>query len=214
LARKTMLQKLDGLEGVPVINLHLWFDRKINIPLPSNACFGFDKTTGWTFFDLNAIHDEYKNEPGTVVEVDFYHANQFIALENQEIIAIVQRYLATCVPDFANAKVIDSSVIRLPQAVTHFSPGSYQNMLPAKTSFSNLFMSGDWITSRHGSWSQEKAFVTGLEAANLVVSYLGEGAQANILPVEADEAHIQVARNINNTVREIGKSIIPDFWLP
>ncbi len=214
LQNRAEFRNLRNLNAIDVLATRLWFDRKINIPLPSNACFGFDKTTGWTFFDLNAIHDEYKNEPGTVVEVDFYHANQFIALENQEIIAIVQRYLKSCVPEFANAKVIDSSVIRLPQAVTHFSPGSYQNMLPAKTSFSNLFMSGDWITSRHGSWSQEKAFVTGLEAANLVVSYLGEGAQANILPVEADEAHIQAARNINNTVREIGKSIIPDFWLP
>jgi hypothetical protein len=39
--------------------------------MPSNACFGFDTTTGWTFFDLNTLHDEYKNETGTVVEADF-----------------------------------------------------------------------------------------------------------------------------------------------
>jgi uncharacterized protein with NAD-binding domain and iron-sulfur cluster len=207
-------RNLKNLGAIDVLATRLWFDRKINIPLASNACFGFDETTGWTFFDLNALHDEYRDEPGTIVEVDFYHANQFIPLSNEEIIPIVQRYLKTCVPEFANAKVIDSSVIRLPQAVTHFSPGSYRYMLPTKTSFNNVFMSGDWITSRHGSWSQEKAFVTGLEAANLVVSYLGEGAYANILPVEADEAHIQAARNINNTVRGIGKSIVPDFWLP
>ncbi|MEM1391782.1 MAG: FAD-dependent oxidoreductase [Cyanobacteria bacterium P01_H01_bin.150] len=207
-------RNLKNLNAIDVLATRLWFDRKISIPRPSNACFGFDKTTGWTFFDLNALHDEYKNEPGTVVEVDFYHANQFIPLSNEEIITIVQRYLTTCVPEFGSAKVIDSSVIRLPQAVTHFSPGSYRHMLPAKTSFNNVFMSGDWITSRHGSWSQEKAYVTGLEAANLVVDYLGTGVNANILPVEADEAHIQAARNINNTFREIGKSIIPDFWLP
>ena len=207
-------RNLKNLNAIDVLATRLWFDRKINIPRPSNACFGFDKTTGWTFFDLNALHDEYRDEPGTVVEVDFYHANQFIPLSNEEIISIVHNYLITCVPEFATAKVIDSSVIRLPQAVTHFSPGSYRHMLPAKTSFNNVFMSGDWITSRHGSWSQEKAYVTGLEAANLVVDYLGTGVNANILPVEADEAHIQAARTINNTVREIGKSIIPDFWLP
>jgi hypothetical protein len=39
--------------------------------MPSNACFGFETTTGWTFFDLNTLHDEYKDEPGTVVEADF-----------------------------------------------------------------------------------------------------------------------------------------------
>jgi uncharacterized protein with NAD-binding domain and iron-sulfur cluster len=87
-------------------------------------------------------------------------------------------------------------------------------MLPAKTSFDNVFMSGDWIVNRHGSWSQEKAYVTGLEAANLVVSYLGEGQPSKILPVEADEAHIQVARSLNQTLRDFSKSILPEFWLP
>jgi uncharacterized protein with NAD-binding domain and iron-sulfur cluster len=75
-------------------------------------------------------------------------------------------------------------------------------------------MSGDWIVNRHGSWSQEKAYVTGLEAANLVISHLEEGTPANILPIEEDEAHIQVARTINQTVRNLGKSIVPNFWLP
>ncbi|MBD2193920.1 FAD-dependent oxidoreductase [Calothrix anomala FACHB-343] len=205
---------LNNLGAIDVLATRLWFDRKVNIPRPSNACFGFDNTTGWTFFDLNALHDEYKNESGTVIEADFYHANQFLHLADEEIIPIVQRYLTTCVPDFREAKVIDSSVIRLPNAVTHFAPGSYRHMLPAQTSLANVFMSGDWIVNRHGSWSQEKAYVTGLEAANLVISYLGQGQPSEILPVEADEAHIQVARSLNQTVRNLSKSILPDFWLP
>jgi hypothetical protein len=56
--------------------------------------------------------------------------------------------------------------------------------------------------------------VTGLEAANLVVDYLKQGKPAEILPVEADEPHIQVARAVNKTVRDLGNSILPDFWLP
>ncbi|TAE57599.1 MAG: FAD-dependent oxidoreductase [Nostocales cyanobacterium] len=207
-------RNLNNLKAIDVLATRLWFDRKINIPRPSNACFGFDNTTGWTFFDLNALHDEFKEQTETVVEVDFYHANQFLGLSDQEIIKIVQGYLTTCIPGFKDAKVIDSSVIRLPNAVTHFSPGSYQNMLPATTSLKNLFMSGDWIITRHGSWSQEKAFVTGLEAANLTIDHLGTGKKANILPVEKDENHIQLLRNINQNIRNIGKSILPDFWLP
>ena len=128
-------RNLTNLGAVDVLATRLWFDRKINIPLPSNACFGFDETTGWTFFDLNAIHDEYRNEPGTVVEVDFYHANQFIPLSDEEIIPIVQKYLTSCVPEFAHAKVIDSSVIRLPQAVTHFSPGKLSIYVASKDKF-------------------------------------------------------------------------------
>ena len=206
-------RNINNLGGVDVLGTRLWLDRKISIPRASNACFGFDTTTGWTFFDLNALHDEFRHEPGTVVEVDFYHANQFLPLSDGEIIKMVQIYLATCIPEFIEAEIIDQSVVRVREAVTHFFPGSYQYLLSAKTSFDNVFMSGDWIVSRHGSWSQEKAYVTGLEAANLVVDKFNLGEKANIIPVEKDEEHIQLARKINKSVREIGKSIFPNIWL-
>ncbi len=203
LSNYPQFRNLNNLGAIDVLATRLWFDRKINIPLPSNACFGFDPTTGWTFFDLNAIHDEYKNEPGSVIEADFYHANQLLPMDDEQIITKVQRDLATCIPEFAQARVIDSSVIRVPQGVTHFAPGSYQYLLPVNTDIPNLFMSGDWIITRHGSWSQEKAYVTGLEAANQIIDYVGQGNKAKIIPIEADEPHIQIARTINQTFRAL-----------
>ena len=202
---------LSNLKGIDVLATRLWFDRQINIPLPSNACFGFDATTGWTFFNLNDLHDEYHDEPNTVVEADFYHANQLLPMSDEQIIDKVHRDLATCIPAFGAAKVTDSSVIRVKEGVTHFFPGSYQNLLSAKTDIPNLYMSGDWIVTRHGSWSQEKAYVTGLEAANLVVEEFGMGNKANIIPVEADEPHIQAARIINNIFRDWTK-FLPNFF--
>ncbi len=207
-------RNLMNLGAVDVLATRLWCDRKVTIPRPSNACFGFDATTGWTFFDLNALHDEHQTAPGTVVEADFYHANQFLPLSDQATVAIVQDYLSTCLPEFRQAEIIDSSVIRLPRAVTHFAPGSYQYLLPAQTPLANLFMSGDWIVNRHGSWSQEKAYVTGLEAANLVIQRCGHGTPAPIIPVEADEPHIQLGRSLNRLVRSWGEALLPQFWLP
>ncbi len=203
-------RNLSNLKGIDVLATRLWFDRKINIPLPSNACFGFDVTTGWTFFDLNDLHDEYQNEPNSVIEADFYHANQLLPMSDEQIINKVHRDLTTCIRGFGAAKVTDSSVIRVKEGVTHFFPGSYQNLLSAKTDIPNLYMSGDWIVTRHGSWSQEKAYVTGLEAANLIVSKFG-GSKANIIPIEPDEPHIQVARTINKTVRNLTQ-FLPNFW--
>ncbi|MBE9011466.1 FAD-dependent oxidoreductase [Pseudanabaenaceae cyanobacterium LEGE 13415] len=205
---------LMNLNAIDVLATRLWFDRKVRVPLPSNACFGFDNTTGWTFFDLNALHGEWRNEPGSVIEADFYHANQLLPMDDADIIAKVHRDLATCVPEFRTARVIDSSVVRLPRAVTHFSPGSYQSMLTGTTSIANLLMSGDWIITRHGSWSQEKAYVTGLEAANRVIQQFAMGVPAQILPVEADEPHITFARNTNRTVRDLTRSFLPSIWLP
>ena len=206
-------RNLANLKGIDVLATRLWFDRKINIPLPSNACFGFDNTTGWTFFDLNDLHDEYQDEPNTVVEADFYHANQLLSMTNEQIIDKVHQDLSTCISSFGAATVIDSSVIRVQSGVTHFFPGSYQNLLSAKTDIPNLYMSGDWIVTHHGSWSQEKAYVTGLEAANLIVDQFRLGEKANIIPIEADEPHIQLARNINRTIRE-WTQFLPQIWLP
>ena len=203
-------RNLANLRGIDVLATRLWFDRPINIPLPSNACFGFDATTGWTFFDLNDLHDEYHDEPNTVIEADFYHANQLLPMSDEQIIDKVHRDLSTCIQGFSSAKVIDSSVIRVKEGVTHFFPGSYQYLLSAKTDIPNLYMSGDWIVTRHGSWSQEKAYVTGLSAANLVVEEFGRGSKANIIPIEADEPHIQLARTINKTVRDWTQFLHPN----
>ena len=202
-----------NLGAIDVLATRLWLDRKVEIPLPSNACFGFHPTTGWTFFDLNALHDEYRDEPGTVVEADYYHANQLLALDDDQVLRQVQQDLAGCIPAFGEAKIVDHAVVRIPQGVTHFAPGSYRYLLPATTSFENLFMAGDWIVTRHGSWSQEKAYVTGLEAANRVITALGQGQPAEILPVIPDEPHIQVMRAVNRFVRQ-GLKGLPSFWLP
>jgi uncharacterized protein with NAD-binding domain and iron-sulfur cluster len=213
LQNRKEFRNLMNLGAVDVLATRLWCDRKIHIPRPTNACFGFDATTGWTFFDLNALHDEYCNVPETVIEADFYHANQLLPMSDEEIVSLVQDYLTTCIPEFRAAKISDRSVIRLSKAVTHFAPGSYQYMLPATTSIDNVFISGDWIINRHGSWSQEKAYVTGLEAANLVVERFGKGTKSEIIPVEPDEPHIQMMRSFNGKLRNLG-NIFPQFWLP
>ncbi|XQQ07144.1 MAG: hydroxysqualene dehydroxylase [Leptolyngbya sp. IPPAS B-1204] len=214
LGRLPQFCNLMNLSAVDVLATRLWFDRKVKVPLPSNACFGFDATTGWTFFDLNALHNEWQDASGSVIEADFYHANQLLPLDNEQIVAKVQRDLATCVPEFRTATVVDSSVIRLPRAVTHFAPGSYASMLPGTTCIENVWMSGDWIVNRHGSWSQEKAYVTGLEVANQVIAQFRMGTPAAIIPVEPDEAHIQLARWLNQSARKSIGQLLPNIWLP
>lgn len=186
-----------NLGAIDVLAARIWWDHKINIPTPSNACFGFHPTTGWTFFDLNTLHDAYRDEPGTVVEVDFYHANQLLPMEDEAILAMIQKDLTTCISEFREAKIVDHHIVRLPKAVTHFAPGSYRYLLPATTPISNVYMSGDWIVTQHGSWSQEKAYVTGLEAANRVISQFSQGNPATIISIEPDEPHIQLGRSLN-----------------
>jgi uncharacterized protein with NAD-binding domain and iron-sulfur cluster len=214
LRQRAEFRDVMNLGAVDVLATRLWFDRPIPVPRASNACFGFDATTGWTFFDLNALHDEYRDEPGTVIEADFYHASQLLAMDDALVVETVQRYLSVCVPDFQGASVVDASVARFPRAVTHFFPGSYKHMPTAETSFPNVFLCGDWIVNRHGSWSQEKAYVTGLEAANRVIARFNCGECAAILPAEPDEPHIQALRDLSRAARTQLEPLIPNFWLP
>lgn len=103
-------------------------------------------------------------------------------------------------------QVIDSAVLRFSNAVTHFSPGSYTSRPLQTTSIGNVFMAGDWVKGLdHGAngLSQERAYVTGLTAANLVIQGLSYGVPAEIIPVQEDEPHVIAARGANQAVQEL-----------
>ncbi|CAM9420924.1 unnamed protein product [Scytosiphon promiscuus] len=213
LSRLPFFSKMMNLRSVDALAVRLYLDRRVRIPYQSNACFGFDKTTGWTFFDLTAMHDKLDKSEGTVLEADFYHADQLLPRSDEDLVAKVQRDIATCIPAVGRAKVVDYSVVRIAQGVTHFSPGSYDSMPTCQTPIPNMFMSGDWIVSEHGSFSQEKAFVTGVEAANAVVKRLGVGRQSNIIPLEDDEPHIQALRAVNSRAKRAVGALPGAGWL-
>ncbi|XP_058004588.1 uncharacterized protein LOC110650347 isoform X2 [Hevea brasiliensis] len=195
--------KVLNLSGIDLLTCKLQLDRKVNIPHASNVCSTFDDSLGWTFFDLNALHDEHKDSEVTTIRVDFYHANELLPLQDELVVTKVISLLSNIIKDFEKAKVIEKEIARFPKSLTHFFPGSYRHMMRGSTSFPNLFMAGDWIITRHGSWSQEKSYVTGLEAANQVVDFLEEGSFAKIIPVEEDEPHVQALRTLNRRFNEI-----------
>merc|ERR1719163_101138 len=124
-----------------------------------------------TWFDCKRLHGgEHDAEPGAVVELDWYHCNTLLPMSDEALVAKAKGYLDQMVPAFAEARVIDAAVVRLPNAVNWYYPGSYRDMPETRSSsFRNAYFVGDIVRSRHGSWSQEKAFVTGVEAANAIL---------------------------------------------
>lgn len=218
LARYPEFRAVNKLYAIDVMAVRLYLDRKIQLDRPSNAVFGFDDTTGWTIFDLNALHDRYRSESNSVIECDFYGAQQFLPMQDDEIVTKVKGYLGRINPGFQDAVVRDATVLRVPKGVTHFSPGSHQHMLSGTTSISNFLCAGDWIWTSHGSFSQERALVSGLEASNRAIDILeGQNSphlHANILPVPQDEAHITSIRKIAKELRNVKDSVAPDLcWM-
>jgi len=206
-----------NLKSIDCVATRLWFDRIVPTKTPSNVISGFYDDIGGTFFHLNDIQDEFKNADGSVIAADFYHANALLPMTDEQIVAEVKSNLAACIPGYADANVVDSAVLRFPQAVTHFSPGSERYRMTQTTSFDNVFVAGDWVKELdHGSngLSQERAYVTGLSAANLAMSKLGLSKKAGILQVEPDEAHIAAAKQLNRSLHYILDATgIPQLFL-
>ena len=204
LAKYPDLAKFANLRGTSVLATRVFLDKHIKIPYSANACWGFDKGVGMTLFDIKALHGEdastVSDAPGSVIEVDYYHASKVLVMSDDDIIAKVKKDLdqILCCQE---ATVVDAAIVRLPNAVNWYFPGSYQDMPDAhSTSLNNLYFAGDIVRSRHGSWSQEKAFVTGVEVANRI---LDRPDNQNILPLAKDELHVQFGKKIVNIAKTL-----------
>jgi len=204
LAEWSDFRKFANLRGTSVLATRLFLDRTVPTPYTANACWGFDKGVGMTVFDIKELHGENFSEmiSGSVLEVDYYHADTLLVMSDEDIVKKVKTDLDTMfgIP-CATAQVLDAAIVRLPNAVNWYFPGSYQDMPNIKSeSLQNVYFAGDLVKTRHGSWSQEKAFVTGIEAAN---SIKGLPLHHGIIPLPKDELHVAFGRSIVSTFQKL-----------
>jgi uncharacterized protein with NAD-binding domain and iron-sulfur cluster len=184
------------LRGTSVLATRLYLDKKVHTPFTANACWGFDPGVGMTMFNIGELHDVDNQEgPGSIIEVDYYHADSVLVMSDDDIIQKVKTDLNTILGvNCAIANVVDAAVVRLPNGVNWYCPGSYKNMPDVQSSsLGNVYFAGDIVRTRHGSWSQEKAFVTGMEAANLIK---GAPIESGIIPLPKDELHVAFGRSL------------------
>lgn len=122
---------------------------------------------------LFLLQDMYKDESGSVIEFDLYHAESLLPLSDDALIThLLQTYLTPALPrGLSQAQTLtvkDSSVLRFRNAVTRFSPGSNSYLPGITTSIPSVFVAGDCVKQGPGSHgckglSQEKAYVSGLQ---------------------------------------------------
>ena len=60
--------------------------------------------------------------------------------------------------------------------------------------------------TRHGSWSQEKALVSRIEAANLI---RGLPIDNGVIPLPKDEAHVAVGRSLVKQFQTLLSGVVP-----
>jgi uncharacterized protein with NAD-binding domain and iron-sulfur cluster len=204
LAKHAEFRKFANLRGTGVLATRLYFDKQLDIPYSANACWGFDKGIGQTFFDITKLHG-IDDAEGSIVEVDYYHAASLNVMDDKSIVRKVKRDLETILgKQCKDAQVMDATIVRLPSAVNWYCPGSYRNMPDVKSeAIDNVYFVGDLVKTEHGSWSQEKAYVTGVEASNLI---LGKPIDTNIIPLSADEPHVAAGRKFVALAKTVARA--------
>ena len=206
-----------NLRGTSVLATRLFLDRNITVPYSANACWGFDEGVGMTVFDIRALHGTdattVADAPGSVIEVDYYHASNLLAMSDDDIIAKAKADLDKILGAKCKAStIVDAAVVRLPQGVNWYFPGSYKDMPDVKSnSIDNLYFAGDIVRTRHGSWSQEKAFVSGMEAANFV---LEKERMDGIIPLGPDELHVRVGKDAVALARRLIADASKGLFVP
>ena len=229
LARLPVFSKAASLRGIDVISTRIWLDRTVPTRTPANVFSRFEELrgSGGTFFMLDQLQENNPDlwggeEPqGSVVACDFYNAGALMSLSDDDIINILMEdLLPSAVPAFADARVIDSWVGKYAATVSWFAPGSYDKRPPLEGAgrdvLPNVKCAGDWVRMgerEHGAKGlcQERAFVSGLEAANALLRDTGrKGWRVHpVLPVREDEPQFQAGVAVNNKVMEI----LPRWWV-
>lgn len=155
---------------------------------------------GGTLFDLCALQEEYRDEAGSVLEFDLYHAETLLPMSDDAVVEnLMTKYLPCCTSESSACKVVDRSVLRFPGAVSGFTPGSHAYSPQVTSSLPAVYMAGDWMRQGPGTHgakglSQKKAYVTGLQAGNLAARSCGGQPVVRVIDAEPDELHVMAAK--------------------
>ncbi|MEA5508902.1 15-cis-phytoene desaturase [Crocosphaera sp. UHCC 0190] len=161
-------KQLEGLEGVPVINLHLWFDRKLTDI--DHLLFSRSDLLS-VYADMSNTCKEYANPDRSMLELVLAPAQDWISQSDEAIIAATMAELEKLFPQHFNgenqAKLLKSHVVKTPRSVYKATPGRQQCRPSQKTSIANFYLAGDYTMQKYLG-SMEGAVLSGKLAAQTI----------------------------------------------
>ncbi|MGI0488996.1 15-cis-phytoene desaturase [Pantanalinema rosaneae CENA516] len=184
-------QKLNGLEGVPVINLHLWFDRKLTDI--DHLLFSRSSLLS-VYADMSNTCREYANPDRSMLELVLAPAKDWISKSDEEIVAVTMTELEKLFPNhFCTenpAKLLKFKVVKTPRSVYTATPGRQACRPEQTTPIANFFLAGDFTMQRYLA-SMEGAVLSGKLTAQAIVTSqpLAEFSQVNSSASEPVATH-------------------------
>ncbi|GMI47988.1 hypothetical protein TrCOL_g6329 [Triparma columacea] len=181
-------RQLDELEGIPVINLHMWFDRKLKAV--DHLCFSRSPLLS-VYADMSVTCKEYYDEEKSMLELVFAPCSplaggevNWIAKSDEDIIDATMGELARLFPTEiaaddkwpstkgqspqGQARLRKFVVVKVPRSVYAAIPGRNKYRPSQVTPIPNFTLAGDY-TSQRFLGSMEGAVLGGKLAAEVVV---------------------------------------------
>jgi len=156
---QAFFQKLDGLEGVPVINVQIWFDCK----LISVDQLLFSRSPILSVYaDMSVTTKEYYDPERSMLELVIAPAEQWIGKSDEDILKATMDELARLFPEQIPhvAKVRKAKVLKTPRSVYKAIPGRQAYRPSQITPIANFFLSGSY-TMQEYLGSMEGAVLSG-----------------------------------------------------
>jgi 15-cis-phytoene desaturase len=177
-------KQLEGLEGVPVINLHLWFDRKFSDI--DHLLFSRSPLLS-VYADMSVTCKAYEDPDRSMLELVLAPAKDWIDQSDEAIIAATMKELEKLFPQHFTtdnpAKLRKYKVVKTPRSVYTASPGRQAHRPDQVTPVKNFFLAGSYTMQRYLG-SMEGAVLSGKLAAQAIHFRQAELTQAASTPTE------------------------------
>ncbi|WP_250122544.1 15-cis-phytoene desaturase [Chroococcidiopsis sp. CCMEE 29] len=173
-------QKLEGLEGVPVINVHLWFDRKLTDI--DHLLFSRSPLLS-VYADMSNTCRQYANPDCSMLELVLAPAKDWISKPDDEIVAATIAELEKLFPNHFGgsnpAKLLKSHIVKTPRSVYKAIPGRQQYRPSQKTPVTNFYLTGDYTMQRYLA-SMEGAVLSGKLTAQAIATAESEASPKSL----------------------------------
>jgi 15-cis-phytoene desaturase len=199
-------RQFDELEGIPVINLHMWFDSKLKAV--DHLCFSRSPLLS-VYADMSVTCKEYYDPEKSMLELVFAPCSpiaggnvNWISKSDEEIIDATMGELARLFPTEiaaddkwpatknqgpqGQARLTKYSVVKVPRSVYAAIPGRNKYRPSQTTPIPHFTMAGDW-TSQKFLGSMEGAVLGGKLAAEVVANRAKGNADK---PIKEIQQHI------------------------
>ncbi|XP_030922819.1 15-cis-phytoene desaturase, chloroplastic/chromoplastic [Quercus lobata] len=164
-------QRLKKLVGVPVINVHIWFDRKLKNTY-DHLLFSRSPLLS-VYADMSVTCKEYYNPNQSMLELVFAPAEEWISRSDSDIIDATMNELARLFPDEistdqSKAKIVKYHVVKTPRSVYKTVPDCEPCRPLQRSPIEGFYLAGDYTKQKYLA-SMEGAVLSGKLCAQAIV---------------------------------------------